>query len=166
MNLSPMVPALTGLTLTALLLLASREHHHSEGEVEVFKYPSALAYLMFACALGFTGLPFLPGAQGDMHFITFASPIWTMALIAAVFGAYLRKFRIRVGHRELSIGAWRRRTIHCADITAIQVTRGNGPPQMRLSLRDGERIRISGMLTDFEALAQRMTGSRASIPLR
>ncbi|MBD8897627.1 hypothetical protein [Rhodanobacter sp. DHG33] len=161
MSLSPLVPFFTGLTLTGVMLIGAREHHLKVGNAEIYKFPAALGYMMFGIAVLFLGAPFLPGAKGDMDFLTFASFFWIIAALVVAFGFYLLKYRVVINDGHLSAGAYFKRQIDLRDIVAANLKRGSRSAELTLSIRAGRKILLSGMLADFDSLAQTMISCAA-----
>ena len=156
MSLSSLTPLFVGLTLTGIMLIGAGEHHRAVGDAEVYKFPAALGYMIFGMAALFLGAPFLPGAKGDMDFLTFASFFWIIALLVVVFGVYLLKYRIVIDARQMSVGAYFKRQIDLRDIVTATLKKGSGSAELVLSLRTGRKILFSGMQADFDTLAQKM----------
>ena len=156
MNLSPLTPLFVGLTLTGIMLIGAREHHRTVGDAEIYKFPAALGYMIFGMAALFLGAPFLPGAKGDMDFLTFASFFWIIAILVIVFGVYLLKYRIVIDADHMSVGAYFKCQIDLGDVVTATLKKGSRSAELALSLRTGRKILFSGMLVDFDTLAQKM----------
>nr|GAT45557.1 predicted protein [Mycena chlorophos] len=161
MNLAPLTPLLVGLTLTAITALGSRTRHQVIGDCQIFRFPAVIAYLMFAVALLFVGAPFLPGAAGDMDFLTFASFFWIIALLTVAFGAYLLKYRVTVDGDRVSVGVYFKREFSLHDIAGATVKKGGRSAELNITLSNGRKLTISGMLADFDRLAGLVTSHAA-----
>ena len=161
MNLTPLTPLFVGLTLTGIMLIGAREHRQIVGDAEIYKFPATLGYMIFGMAVFFVGAPFAPGANGDMDFLTFASFFWVIALLVVVFGVYLLKYRVVIEASHMSVGAYFKRQIDLSDIVTATLKKGSRSAELVLSLRTGRKILFSGMLADFDILAQRMISCAA-----
>jgi hypothetical protein len=157
MHLQLFTPLFVGLTLAGIAALAARSHHQVTNDGQVFKIPPATAYLMIAIGILFVGAPFWPGAAGNMGFLTFASFFWGFALFAVFFGIYLLKYRVIVGSDTVTIGAFFNKRFFPQDVEAVQLKRGSRSAELIISLRSSQKIVISGMLGDFDVLANIMT---------
>jgi len=157
MHLQPPTPLFVGLTLAGITALGARSHHQVTSDGQVFKIPRATAYLMIGIGIIFVWAPFWPGAAGNMGFLTFASFFWGFALFSVLFGIYLLKYRVVVGSDTVTIGAFFHKRFSQQDVEAVQLKRGSRSAELIIRLRSSQRIVISGMLGDFDVLANIMT---------
>ncbi|NII75862.1 hypothetical protein FHW84_004473 [Dyella sp. SG562] len=160
MNLAPLTPVVVGVALAAIAALGSRTRHQVVDGRLVYKFPPALAYLMFGIGLLFVGAPFLPGAAGNMGFLKFASFLWLFALFAASVGAYFLKYRVTIEGGRVSVGSYFKREFSISDIVEAKRIDGSRSAQLEISLRNGRNVTISGLVADFDSLASMITGQR------
>lgn len=160
MNFVPLTPALVGATMSILLLIGGRQHRVVTDDAEIYRYPAAWGYMMFACALLFSAAPFIPGAQGDMGFLAFASFFWAFASFAVLMGVYMLKYRVVLTADDLTLGALFHRRIPKSEIVEVQLV-NTRRPQLFLKLASGSKVRLSGLLTDFMTLATRLSDAQA-----
>jgi hypothetical protein len=156
MNLSPLTPLFVSLTLGGLMALGARSHHRIDGDVEIYKYPEVVAYLMGFCGLFFLAVPFLPGARGDMSQLSFFAFFAGFAACAVLAAVYFLRYRVTVDTKQLRYGAFGKRTVELAEILDAKVQRGSKSAQLFVQLSSGRKITFSGMLADFDSLANRM----------
>jgi hypothetical protein len=156
MNLSPLTPLFVSLTLGGVMVLGARSHRRIEGDVEIYKYPAAVAYLMGFCGLFFLAVPFLPGARGDMSQLSFFAGFAGFAACAMLAAGYFLRFRVTIDTKQLCYGAFSRRTVDLSEIVDAKVQRGSKSAQLFVKLQTGRKITFSGMLADFDSLASRM----------
>lgn len=157
MNLQPLTPLFVGLAMAGVTAIGARSRHQMTGNGQVFKFPRATAYLMIAGGLFFVVAPFWPGATGNMDFLTFASLFWVFALFAALFGVYLLKYRVIVGSDTVTIGAFFDRRFFQQDVETVRLRRGSRSAELIIGLRSSRKFVISGMLGDFDILADTLT---------
>jgi hypothetical protein len=157
MHLQPFTPLFVGLTLAGIAALGARSHHQVTSDGQVFKIPPTTAYLMIAIGMLFVGAPFWPGAAGNMDFLTFASFFWGFALFAVFFGIYLLKYRVVVGSDTVTMGAFFNKRFSPQEVETVQLKRGSRSAELIIRLRSSQKVVISGMLGDFDVLANIMT---------
>jgi hypothetical protein len=92
-----------------------------------------------------------------MDFLSFASFFWIITLLVVTFGIYLLKYRIIICNDKISIGAYFKQKFSTRDIVAATTKRGRHSSELILKLHTGRKIIISGMVTDFNGLAEIMT---------
>jgi hypothetical protein len=156
MNLAPLTPLVVSVALGALMTLGAKAHHRVIGDIEVYKFPAAIAYLMGFCGLFCLGVPFLLGARGSADPLSFFGSFAAFAAGAVLAATYFFRYRVTIDATQLSYGAFFKRTIVLSDITDAKVQRGSKSAQLFVSLRVGRKITFSGMLGDFDSLAGRM----------
>ncbi len=78
------------------------------------------------------------------------------------FTVYMFHFRAIATDTLLTIGTLHRANIPFSDIIGTELRRGARSRELVIHVRDGRRIRVSGMLADFDefegAIRTRMTG--------
>jgi len=95
-----------------------------------------------------------------MGFLKFASFLWLFALFAASVGAYFLKYRVTIEDGRVSVGSYFKRDFSMSDIVEAKRIDGSRSAQLEISLRNGRKITISGLLADFDSLASLITGQR------
>jgi hypothetical protein len=133
-------------------------------DVDTFVVSPAGGYLMIGIGIVFCVVPFLPGTAGDIpptSLFWYFSPFWLSAFIAAVF---LFRYRVVVRDQTLSYGAFRRRVISFSGVIDFEVLRGQKSSELRVYLKDGERLKFSGMLSDFDELAGMINSHIGGLP--
>lgn len=158
MNLAPLTPLVVGLVLAAVTALGARTRHQVIGNRLIYRFPPALAYLMMGIGLLFVGAPFLPGVVGKMGFLKFASFLWLFALFAIGAGVYFLKYRITIEGDRVSEGAYFKRDFSMSDIVEAKKMEGSRSAQLEIALRNGRKLTISGLLADFDSLADLIVG--------
>jgi hypothetical protein len=140
---------LTSLALPVILALCARSRHEAVDGANVYRLPRLLAGLMAFCGVAFVGISFLPGiggpgGEGVVAAIGFFSPFWIAAFLAAI---YFLRYRVVMTGDRIAIRALRDRSLPLGDI----VDTGFAPRQgkdLLVYLRDGRRLRLSGLLQD------------------
>jgi hypothetical protein len=123
----------------------------------VFEYPPFLGYLMAACGLLLLFAVFIPGIEGNeskIQFFLTVSPFWFGAI---AFSVYVLRYRVTVSEDGVAIRAYRQTQITNAEIVDTDLLNGRSP-ELVVYLRNGHRIRLSGMLQEFNLLASMITG--------
>ena len=157
-NLAPMTPIVVSLTTSLLMALGAREHHQEMGRFAVYKFPSVYLYLFLFVSVFFASVPFWPGVTGDRDSALIAFGVF--ALLPLVAAYYFRKYRLIIEGSRVTVGAFRKRDFDLTDIVHSELQSGRGA-ELRLQLRDGTKINVSGLVTDFDQLAQSIVGSRS-----
>jgi hypothetical protein len=119
---------------------------------------------MTFCGLFFCAVPFLPGASGNIPrslIFWYFSPFWCGAFAAAVF---FFRYRVTVTDETLTVGAFRRRVIVYADVIDCDVIKGLRSSELLVYLRNGQRLRFSGLLNNFDELVGMVTSHTALRP--
>lgn len=155
MNLVPLTPVFVSLTLCAVMALGAREHHRVDGEVEIYRFPRALVWLMSGCSALFASTPLWPGVIGDAKPAYFYGVMSMFVFASLGFAAYLRKYRLVWTPDGISLGAFSMRHLSRDDVTSVRWIKGRGA-ELILTLQNGRKARISGLLMDFDTLASRV----------
>lgn len=158
MNLAPMTPVVVSLTTSVLMAFGAREHHQEMGGVAVYKFPSVYLYLFLFASVFFASVPFWPGVTGDHDSALIAFGMF--ALLPLVAAYYFKKYRLTIEGSRVTVGAFRKRDFDLADIAHSELQSGRGA-ELRLQLRDGTTINVSGLVTDFDQVAQSIVGRRS-----
>lgn len=157
-NWAPMTPIVVSLTTSVFMALGAREHHQKMGRVAVYKFPSVYLYLFPFASVFFASVPFWPGVTGDHDSALIAFGIF--ALLPLVAAYYFRKYRLVIEGSRVTVGVFRKRDFDLTDIAHSELQSGRGA-ELRLQLRDGTKINISGLVTDFDQMAQSIIGRRS-----
>jgi hypothetical protein len=142
-----LTPLVVSTSLGLMSALSARMRHRISGGVETYRYPAYMAWLgILACALSLWGAAtcWRDGAIG----IAIAGAIsFLLMLIFSIYGFHFRAILTESG---LTIGAFHRSHVPFGDIIDAEMREGARSRELVIFIRDGGRIRISGMLADFE----------------
>lgn len=152
---------LTGLTVSLLVKVASRQRHRAAGEIAVFRYPTLYQY--------FFGAMFVVFAAGGLYAVH-SSPVgntapWEAAVSTIVFGAFCvfclrgllltRCYRILVTERSVKVHKIRGTVEFTFDrVHSMTVLRGyRGAKDLRVLDEKGSLLlSVGGTVQDFEEL--------------
>lgn len=156
---------MASITIALLLGLGGRQRHESRDDLDIYFYPPAL---LWALAL----LTPVPGMLGAFLYWTWPptnkpTGVGLIALFAVSGCAiltflcvywYARMYRVELTDRALTITTWRgSREIALGDIADVNAFDGRtavgGTKRLVVYLRDGRRLGITGILTEFDDLA-------------
>ena len=151
MNLAPLTPMVVSLGMAALAALGSREHRRVQGDVEIYKFPSVYTYLFFGAFAFFAVVACMPSLTGRNP-VTIAT-FWLFPALAFVGGLYFFRYRLVIDRGGMTLGAFFRRHIDLGQVVDAKLKTGRGA-ELTLVLRGGSKVRLSGLLTDFELLSQ------------
>lgn len=150
------------LVLSVVLAVSARSRHKHLADEDIYCLPLPLAYLMAVIGIGFLGVPFIPGVEDT------ASPLWFDAFFAAfstaAFGAstFFMRYRVILSAKSLDVRyLLNERIIPLTDIIDTNVLEGRAN-ELIVYLRGGRRLRLSGLLQDFDELVARIQGAQAS----
>lgn len=142
---------------SALMAIGAREHHQKLGQMDVYRFPSVYFYFfLFASAL-FATVPFWPGITGGQESSLIAFGIF--ALLPLIGAYYFRKYRLVIDGPRVMVGAFRKRQFEVSDIAHLELQVGRGA-ELRLRLHDGTKVNVSGLVTDFDELAQSISARK------
>ena len=164
MNLQPLTPLFTSITLSVVVGLCARSHHLETDSEDVFGISPAVGYLMLGCGLFMCAAPFLPGAAGDIpvsRFFWMFSPFWGGAFIAAIF---FFRYQVKVTDTAMTVGAFRRRVVPFTEVIDFDEIRGGRSPELWVYLKSGEKLKFSGMLSDFDELVGMVNSHMEGLP--
>ena len=164
MNFHVLTPLMTSLTLTAVVGVCARSHHLSTDVEDVFGISPAVGYLMLVFGVLFCIAPFFPGASGDIspgRFFWYFAPFWGGTFLAAVF---FFRYRVVIRDSTLTVGAWRRRQIPFSEVIDWDVLQGGRSPELWVYLKGGERLKFSGLLSDFDELVGMVNSHMEGLP--
>jgi hypothetical protein len=154
-----LVPLVVPVTLSMFFALSGRTRHVSLDGADTFRYSPALACLIAFCSLLYACAPLLPRVVDpkDPWFYYFF--YGASAAAAMLFAVYLWRYRIVVTSDAITAGAFWHRQFLLSDVVRLQLN--SQANQCLLRFRAGKRLRLSGLLGDFDALV-RLLRSRCS----
>lgn len=155
---------MTSLTLSVVCGICARGHHQVSDDADIFTVSPVVGYLMIGIGIVFCYVPFLSGAAGDIPTVRFFwafSAFWLPAFIGAVF---FFRYRVIVRDQTLTYGAFRRRVIPFSEVIDFDVLRGQKSSELWVYLRGGERLKFSGMLSDFDELVGMISSHMGALP--
>src|SRR5580704_1319477 len=121
MHLQILTPFMTGISVSAILLVCRRSHHKVSADGDTFTVAPVVAYLMIGVGLLFCSVPFVPGVARDISSLSFfweLSPFWLLAFTAS---AFFFRYRVIV---PLTYGAFRRKVIPFSEVIDFDVIKG------------------------------------------
>lgn len=151
MNLAPLTPMVVSLGIAALAALGSREHRRVQGDVEIYKFPSVYTYLFVGIFAVFAVVACMPSLTG--HDPATIATFWLFPSLAFVGGLYFFRYRLVIDRGVVTVGAFSRRHIDLGQVVDARLKTGRGA-ELTLVLGDGSKVRLSGLLTDFDLLSQ------------
>jgi hypothetical protein len=150
------------LVLSVVLAVSARSRHQHLADKDIYCLPLPLAYLMAIIGVGFLGVPFILGVEST------AAPLWFDVFFAAfstaAFGAstFFMRYRVILGAKSLDVRfLLNERIIPFTDIIDTNVLEGRAR-ELIVYLRGGRRLRLSGLLQDFDNLVARIQDAQAS----
>jgi hypothetical protein len=157
------VQLVVALAFAMIAFVAGRSHHDTVGNDEIYRYPSIVGYLMVGCGCFFLVIPFLTGARGDAPPVVFS--LFFAAFAAGAFAAatYFFRYRVVVSDTTLTYGTFGQTSVPLTDVMDCLVTVGRNQ-EMTVYLRDGRRVKFSGMLGDFGSLVSTLNNRRGGPP--
>jgi hypothetical protein len=164
MDLHALTPLMTSLSLSVVAGICARSHHLATDSEDVFGISPAVGYLMLGIGLLMCAVPFLPGAAGDISVIRFFwifSPFWGGAFFA---GIYFFRYQVKVTDTSMTIGAFRRRVIPFSEVIDYDVLSGGRSPELWVYLKDGKKLKFSGLLSDFDELVGMVNSHMEGLP--
>jgi hypothetical protein len=164
MDLHRFTPLLTSLTLSVVAGVCARSHHLETDSEDVFAISPAVGYLMLVAGLFFCVAPFLPGAAGDIpvaRFFWMFSPFWGGAFVAAIF---FFRYQVKVTDTAMTVGAFRRRVIPFSEVIDFDVLQGGRSPELWMYLKNGNKLKFSGLLSDFDELVGMVNSHMEGLP--
>jgi hypothetical protein len=151
-----------GLVLGLLTFIAGRSHHHVTDSADIFTFPRAIGYLFSAVALLTFVVPFIVREPGDLNVQLM---LIAMALLFFTGAMHFFRYRVIVTDESVTIGSFRRRVILCDSIVDWDLIRGSRSSELLVYLKNGEKLRLSGLIGDFDELVG-MINSHEAIPPR
>jgi len=86
MHLQILTPFMTGISVSAILLVCRRSHHKVSADGDTFTVAPVVAYLTMGVGLLSCSVPFVPGVARDISSLSFfweLSPFWLLAFAAS-----------------------------------------------------------------------------------
>lgn len=151
MNLAPLIAIVVSLGTAALMALGSREHRRICDGVEIYRFPAVYTYLFVGSFATFSVVACMPSLTGPDPAAIAA--FWLFPVLAFVGGLYFFRYRLVIDGGEIIVGAFSRRHIDLGQIVDTKLQTGQGA-ELTLVLGDGSKIRLSGLLTDFDLMSQ------------
>jgi len=164
MNLQPLTPLFTSLTLSVVAGICARSHHFETDSEDVFAISPAVGYMMLGIGLLMCSVAFWPGTAGDISVIRFFwifSPFWGGAFFAAIF---FFRYQVKVTDTTMTVGAFRRRVIPFSEVIDYDVLSGGRSPELWVYLKSGKTLRFSGLLSDFDELVGMVNSHMEGLP--
>jgi hypothetical protein len=164
MHLQILTPFMTGISVSAILLLCRRSHHKVSADGDTFTVAPVVAYFMMGVGLLICSVPFVPGVAGDISSLSFfweLSPFWLLAFVAS---AFFFCYRVIVRDKTLIYGAFRRNVIPFSEVIDFDVIEGRRSSELWVYLKNGNRLKFSGMLGDFDELVDKVEDQMAGLP--
>jgi hypothetical protein len=127
------------------------------GQTNIYKFPSVYFYLFIGVSAFFATVPFWPGVTGGQESSLIA--FGTFALLPLFAAYYFRRYRLIIDGSKVTVGVVWKRQFEISDIAHSELQSGRGA-ELRLQLRDGTKINVSGLVTDFDQLAQSIVARR------
>jgi hypothetical protein len=160
----PLVLILTSVSLTVVVAICGHTHHHHSDDADTFYFSPVLSYLMLFVGLGFCVLPLLPGASGDTPTMTFFLAFTPFSCGAFLASLYFSRYRVLVTKETLIVGAFRRRAVSFSEVIDWDRLEGRYDDELFVYLRDNERLKFSGLLSDFDTLVEMIDCNMAVPP--
>jgi hypothetical protein len=142
-----------------------RSHHIASDDEDTFTIAPAVAYMMIGAGIFLFLVPFiLPGAAGDISngmFCLYLSPFWLGVFTASVW--FLR-YKVVVRDDTLRYGAFRQRVVPFSEVIDIDVLNGQKSSELWVYLKNGKKLKFSGLLSDFYELVGMIDSHMAGLP--
>jgi hypothetical protein len=154
--------AVVGVTLSVLVAVSARHGRQTSEGTEVFSFSPLLGATTVACGLFLCAVPLVPGIKGNtspFKFFLELFPFWGGAF---AISAYLFRYRIAVTNTTLTIGAFTRKTFQFEDVIDWDIVGGQRGSQLFVYLRSGRKLRISGLIGDFDGLTSLVNSHMAT----
>jgi hypothetical protein len=163
-NPHALTPFLVSVSLAAVTAVCARSHHRTSDDEDVFTISPAVGYLMAGGGLVFLAVPFLPGLSGDMSPALFFLAFALFSGLAFALAMYFFRYQVVVKDQTMTVGAFRRRTIQFSDVIDWDVIKGSRSSELWVYLPGGQRLKFSGLLSDFDELVGMVNSHMAGLP--
>ncbi|WP_430391768.1 hypothetical protein [Dyella sp. 20L07] len=155
MNLAALTPIVVSLGTAVLMALGGREHRRVQGNLEIYKFPSIYSYFFIGAFALFAIVACMPSLTG--HDPATIATFWLFPALVFVGGLYLFRYRLVIDGDEITVGAFSRRRIDLRQVVDMKLKTGRGA-ELTLVFGNGSKIRLSGLLTDFDLMSQALLG--------
>ncbi|KGI78696.1 hypothetical protein [Oleiagrimonas soli] len=138
----------------ALLILAGRKKHSrlsGEGDNEVFFFPRPYSLLCAFFAVLYAIIPFVPRLRGNANQVMWFIAWLSISATHLLAGLFFSHYKVVLGRETFSVGTFWTRTFRLSDITSTRLIEGRSPEYI-VFLRNGGKLRFSGLLADFDRL--------------
>lgn len=163
--LQSLTPLFTSVSLSLVAAACAVSRHQVTDAEDTFSFSPVLGYLMLFCGVFFCVAPLLPRSAGNIpkpEFFFLFAPFWGGAFLASIF---FFRYRVVIADTTLTIGAFQKRQLSAKDIIDWDLIRGQRSSELVIYLQDGGKLRLSGLLGDFDELVG-MVNSHMGIPPR
>jgi hypothetical protein len=163
-HLQSLTPLFTSLSLSVIAAICAKSHHLETESEDIFAVSPVVGYLMLGIGLFMCVAPFLPGAAGNIPVVQFFwmfSPFWGGAFLASIF---FFRYQVKVTDMTITVGAFRRRVIPFSDVIDYDELSGGRSPELLVYLKNGETLKLSGMLSDFDELVGMVNSHMVGLP--
>ena len=153
-SLAYLTPLVVNIAIAVLIARGKREHSREDGNNEVFFFPAIYCRLLILTSLFLASVPFWPGALGSSNAdaAMLCGVAWTLSAASALGALYLHKYFLSVGPGSFTVGSFIKRTYATTEIIHTESVKKQQASACLLQLKGGKRVRISGLLTDFQRL--------------
>jgi hypothetical protein len=163
MLLQFLIPLVIVLTLSAIACVCARRHRQNSKAADTFVLSPVLGYLLIACGLVISAVPLLPGAEGKIPVAKYLLNLTPWSLAAVAIAAWYFRYRVVLTEETMVAGAIRPRTILFSDVVDWGVIKRGGT-ELIMYLRNGQTLRCSGLLIDFDELVGEVASHMAGLP--
>lgn len=153
MNIAQYWPWVCVPVAVLYVVLATMQHHRTEGDTEIYKIPYAFTFFWFAAFLFFESIPFWQSIPSDaLSFVVFR-----IFFPLPFFVIWLRNlmYRVEVIGSKVVAGSFSRHQFDMRDVVDFTQTEGRWE-LLTLRLRNGKKRYISGLIVDFKPLAAKL----------
>jgi hypothetical protein len=162
-QLPPLAPLFTSLTLSVVCGICARNHHQVSEDADTFTFSPVVGYLFVGVGILFCALPWLARRAGDYPPSLFWhwSPIWLLVFTGA---AFFFRYRVVVRDQTLTYGAFRRRATPFSEVIDYDEIPGRRSAELWVYLKNGKHLTFSGLLGDFDELVGMVNSHMAGLP--
>src|ERR1700733_6847819 len=156
---------MTSLTMGVICGICASSHHQESEDSDTFTISPVVGYFMVAVGAFTCVAPWVAkGRVGDgAPFQVFweLSPIW-FSIFA--LGLFFFRYRVVVRDQTLTYGAFRRRVLPFSQVIDFDVLKGQRSSELWLYLKNGKRLKFSGLLGDFDELVGMVNSHMEGLP--
>lgn len=164
MQLPPLAPFFTSLTLSVVCGICARSHHQVSEDADTFTFSPVVGYLFVGVGLLFCAVPWLARRGGDQppsDFFWHWSPIWLLIFTGA---AFFFRYRVVVRDQTLTFGAFSHRAVLFSEVIDYDEIQGQRSAELRVYLKNGKHLTFSGLLGDFDELVGMVNSHMEGLP--